>query len=184
MSSPFYGVIEQVESDGIGLTIRCVREYYWGDGLMADDIWILRIEEPQADAASILRNTIGLPLSDLEMNADTASHRLTIYSDEGAEPVTVTAKHISKTEEPRSSLDLENLVSLLSKRVLQDEAEYVNQSKKIGDCATFVEQMLDRMRKRAEFEAAREGGSPNAAKREIDDLLAILTKLRAPVEHS
>jgi hypothetical protein len=184
MSSPFYGVIEKVESDGLGLTVRCVREYYWGDGLMADDIWILRIEEPQADAVVILRNIVGLPLVDLEIDSDTAAHRLKIYSDEVAEPVAVAAKRISKTEEPRSPLDLEKLVDHLSKRVLRDEAEYVSQSKKIGDCATFVEQLLDRMRKRAEFEAAREGGSPNSAKREIDDLLAILTKLRAPVEHS
>ena len=107
-----------------------------------------------------------------------------IYSDELTEPVSVRAKRIWKTEESRNFLDLEKLVGELSLRIRRDDADYIAQSRKISECAAFVEQLIDRMRKRADFEAARDSTKLSAVEREIHDLEAVLLRLRAPVEPS
>jgi hypothetical protein len=133
MSGPFFGVIEKVESSGIELSLRCIREYRHDDGLMLDDVWVWKFEEAQADAGAILKTIVGVPLLDFALRRGDSEPELVIYSDELAEPVSVRAKRIWKTEEPRSLLDLERLVGELSLQIRRADADYIAQSRKISE---------------------------------------------------
>ena len=53
MSGAFYGTIQKVEGFADRLVIRCVREFFHGDGLLGDDVWIWEIERPEDGKSAI-----------------------------------------------------------------------------------------------------------------------------------
>ena len=176
----FYGIIQKVEGSNDRLIIRCVRDFFHGDGLMSDDVWLWEIEHPEEEKSALLRSMIGRDVVGFEVNESEGRQSLSIWLDEGDETISISGKRIGKREEQRDKSDLEEVVAHLSLRVSRDEAEYLALNRKLAAVATFAEQMIDRIKRRAEFEQQRESGKAEGFSREIEDIQSILKKLREP----
>lgn len=174
----FYGTVERVEVTGKMVMVRCVREYRHADGLMADDVWLWTI----ADAVDIASAQALLGRSVCGFEAE--QRGLKVWLDEGDESVAVNGSSVAKAEEARSSADLEHVVCALSRRIQEDEREYLALTKKIREIATSIYQKIDRLERRAAFEAERRRESPKEFAREIEDLLGIIRRLEEPNQPS
>jgi hypothetical protein len=180
MSGAVYGTIQKIEASGDRLVIRCVRDFFHGDGLMLDDVWIWEIERHEDEKSEMLQSIVGRPIVHFEVSGSGDRQSLCIALDEGHETISLTGKRVGKKEEPRSGADLENVVTQLSQRIFQDEAHYLALSQKLTSVATFVEQKIDRLQRRAEFELQRGSEKKEGFGREIEDLQGILKKLQEP----
>lgn len=180
MSVTFYGTIQKIDALEGRLVVRCVREFFHGDGLMVDDVWIWEIESPERAKATLLQTMVGRSVSGFEINESKEDPTLRIWLDEGDESLSVAGKRIGKKEEARDECDLVDVISQLSKRIFRDEAEYLSLSRKLSSIATSVEQKIDRIRRRAEFQQQRGSEVSDAFSREIEDLQAILSRLKEP----
>ena len=123
---------------------------------------------------------IGKSVDYFEIREDGNAQTLLISIDESAEAFSVSGARVGKKEEPRGEDDLEAVVKQLSQQVRRDEADYLALSRKLTAAATFIEQKIDRIQRRAEFEQQRESGKSGAFGREIEDLQGILRKLKEP----
>lgn len=180
MSGVFYGTIRNVDALADKLVIRCVREYFHGDGLMKDDVWIWEIEHPEQVKATVLRSIIGRSINYFEVNNSDGGQSLLISLDEGNEIISVIGKLVRKMEESRNGHELVDVVVQLSQQFRRDEADYAALSRKLSDVAVFVEQTIGRIQQRAEFEKERGSAKGEAFNREIEDLQTLLRKLKAP----
>jgi hypothetical protein len=96
MNGVFYGTIHKVEAIANRLIIRCVREFFHGDGLMADDVWIWEIEKPEEGKSAMLRSMIGRAVVYFEASESREGQSLLISLDEGHETISVTGKCVGK----------------------------------------------------------------------------------------
>jgi hypothetical protein len=179
MSGAFYGTIKKVEASGDRLVIRCVRDFFHGDGLMLDDVWIWEIERPDKKS-EMLQSMVGRAIIHFEVSGSGDRQSLRIALDEGHEEISLTGKRVGKKEEPRSGADLEDVVTQLCQRIFRDEAHYLALNQKLMSVGTFVEQKIDRLQRRAEFELQRGSEKTEGFGREIEDLQGILKKLKEP----
>lgn len=180
MSGVFYGTIQKVEAFTDRLVIRCVRDFFHGDGLMNNDVWIWEIERPEQEKSAMLRSMIGRPIAYFQVTESKEGQSLLVSLDESSEAISVSGKCVRKKEESRDVRDLEDVVVQLSRRVQRDESDYLALSRKLTAIATFVEQKIDRAQRRAGFEQQRGSGKAEGFSREIEDLQTILRKLKEP----
>ena len=87
---------------------------------------------------------------------------------------------IEKKEERRDERDLEEVVAQMSQQFRRAETDYLTLDRKPTAVSTFIEQKIERVRRRAEFEQQRDSGKPEGLSREIEDLQTILRKLKEP----
>src|SRR5450432_644420 len=178
MSGVFYGTLRNVEALADKLVIRCVREYFHGEGLMKDDVWIWEIEHPEQANIAALRSLIGRSVNSFEVTNSDESQFLLISLDEGHETISIIGKLVRKTEESRNGHELIDVVIQLSQQFRRAEADYSALSHKLSDVVVFVEQTIGRIQLRAEFEKERGSHKVEAFKREIEDLQIMLRKLK------
>lgn len=167
--------IQKVEASGGCLVVRCVREFFYQDGLMADDVWIWEIEQPEEGKAALLRDLIGKQCYVYE-SSDGKS--LLVAVEDTGEEVAVPGKHIGKKMEPMGPQDLEDVIAQLSREIQRDVNHSVKLGQKLTAIATFVEHIIDNIQRRAEFVKQKEPAKSKSFGREIEDLRAILGKLR------
>lgn len=182
MSGVFYGIIQKVESDGDRLIVRCVRSFFHPDGLMGDDVWTWEIERPEEDKIAVVKAMVGREVQYFEVGKTEQGQWLRISVDDDGEAISISGKHVGKKEGPRDERDLKEVVAQLSRRISCDEADHLALSRKLAAVATFVDQKIDRVQKRAAFEKQRESGKTEGFNREIEDLQGILRKLKEPSE--
>lgn len=167
--------IQKVEASGGRLVVRCVRDYFYGDGLMADDVWIWEIEEPEEGKAELLRAMIGKQCYVYESNEGKS---LLVAVEDTDEKVAVRGKHIGKKEEMRGPEDFKDLVAQLSREIGREVGNHGKLRQKLSAVATVVEHMIDNKQRRVEFVKEREPEKAKGLSREIEDLRAVLRKLR------
>lgn len=172
--------IDKVEYAEGRLTLRCVREFFYPDGLMADDVWIWEIDRPKEKEAHALSNLTGRTATFSEVAAADDEARLTIWLDDGEETLAISGARISKKEEPFSLSDLLGVVSTLSKSLQLSEDARVGLNRKLASVEAFLHEKIERARRRAAFEELRQPAKAAALNREIEDLETILRKLREP----
>lgn len=170
----FYGTIEKVEVNGSAVVLRCVREFYHADGLLPDDVWLWTVSD--AAPATNAQALVGCSICGFEVE----DRGLKVWLDEGDESAVVEGSPITKVEEARSRADLERVIGDLSHRIQRDEREYLALTKKIREIAATIYQKVDRLERRAAFEAQRRSESPKEFSREIEDLLDIVRRLEEP----
>lgn len=181
MSDTFYGTLQKVEVSPDRLLVRCVREFFYSDGLLADDVWIWEIDGADAAKITLLQAMVGHVIAGFEIDEGKEVQLLRIWFDESDEPVSIGGKRIGKREEPRGERDLEELVSRLAQSIFRLEAESSRLYEKLSKIATTVEQNIDRISRRATFQQKRAPEMPNNFQREIEDLQTILRRLKEPV---
>jgi len=178
MSESFYGVIERVDLSDGKLGIRCVRNFFHGDGLMADDVWVWDIEGAEKQSVEDLNSLIGHTVCfDLKETKE-GLPVLTVLDDDGVKSVSVAAKSIRKTTSARDQRDLVAVVEDLSRQFRQAESLHLSLGIKISAVVGFVEEKIERAKRRVEFEVQRGSNKPDGLIREIEDLQTILKKLK------
>ncbi len=180
MSGVFYGTIQTVEAEGEHLAIRCVREFFHADGLMHDDVWIWEIERPEKEKVALLRSMTGRAVDYFEVADVESGQSLRISVDDERDAVVISGKCVRRREEPRNKHDIENVVAQMSQRIARDESDYLALSQRLTAIATFVEQKIDRIQRRAAFAQQRDSQKAGSFGREIEDLQGILRKLKEP----
>lgn len=178
MSGAFYGTLQKVEVTADLLSIRCVREFFHSDGLMADDVWTWLIKNPEAGKGERLQLLEGKTVDSFEIREGVSGQVLRMSVDEETEPFSVAGTAVEKSEEPRDTCDLKDVIAQLCKQIERGEAGYLALNRKISGVTTFVEQKIDRIQRRAEFEQQRVSGKSDGLSREIEDLQTILRKLK------
>ena len=184
MPNAFYGVIQSVGEEGDRLVIRCVREFFHGNGLMADDVWIWEVAGAEAGMAVKMQTLIGRTVDYFRIEAGTPGQALRISFEEGEENLVVAGRSVAKREEGRSAAELRDVVAQLVQRINRNEGEYAAFDRRLKAAEDFVVQRIGRLQRRAA--AARHPGGPVAKSlaAEIEDLQTILARLNEPTTSS
>jgi hypothetical protein len=172
--------IDKVEYAEERLTLRCVREFFYPDGFMADDVWIWEIERPKEKEVHALSKLAGRAATFSEVATADDEASLTIWLDDGEETLALSGARILKKEEPFSPSDLLSVVSTLSKSLQLSEEVRVGLNRKLASIEAFLHEKIERARRRAAFEELRQPVKAAGLNREIEDLETILRKLREP----
>ena len=167
--------IQKVEVLVDRLVVRCVREFFYEDGLMSDDVWIWEIEQPEEGNAALLRAMIG---KQCYVGEDSEGKSLLVDVEESDESIAVRGKRIGKKVEPRGPQDLEDVIAQLSREIGREVTYHAVLHRKLREIATFVEHKIDNIQRRSEFVKLRKPAKSEALGRELEDLQTILRKLK------
>jgi hypothetical protein len=178
MGEVFYGTIRQVDGEVDLVAIKCVRSYFFPDGLLSDDVWVWTVSRPEASAIERVRAAVGRAVDYFDViESDSRSLFIISLDDDGGE-ISVPCAGVVRKEEARSRADLEEVVIQLSQRLTQGEAEYLDLCRRLSSVATFVEQKIDRIQRRAAFLQERDVRRAEGLSRESEDLKTILRRIK------
>jgi hypothetical protein len=180
MSDHFQGVIQKVSVINGRLVLRCVRTFFPPDGFLGDDVWVWDIERPEEQRIATVRTLIGTRVEAFEVKIARGKETLLISIDEDSEPVPVVGANVRKKAMCYNRSDLLTVIDNLSKELHRAESLVVELHQRSSGIEIFIHEILERSKRRLEFEQHRESSKVDGLRREIGDLEAILRRLKGP----
>ncbi|MBL9203554.1 MAG: hypothetical protein JNN01_00610 [Opitutaceae bacterium] len=177
MHGYFQGEIQRVDVADGRLELRCVREYFYPDGFVGDEVWIWLIERPAPESVEVARKLCGRVVGDFVMTQDAGLHRLVVTLDDH-QTCTLVGARIQKQEEPLTESDLWAVVAAVSDKTAGPPENDGILHRRASDVEAFLYAKIDHLRHQVEMEESRDSTRAGVLRWQVEDLETMLKTLR------
>ena len=177
MHGCFQGEVQQVTVADGQLELRCVREYFYPDGFVGDEVWVWVVEHPIPETVQSAHGLRERMVGDYVVTEEIRPQTLTLTLEDD-ETCTLIGSRIHKREEPMTESDLWAVVAAVSDRTAPPPEKDGMLHRRSRDVEAFLSARIDHLRHEAQASESQSSQRAGDLRWQVEDLESMLRSLR------